>query len=335
MSRRSRPGWAPALFALATLVALPAWLPRGAEAAESENADAKASWEKGRTLASQKRWDAAIDAFRDADGIDPKAQYKLDLARALVSTSKLREASEVLDEIDAAKEASASIRGAASKLREKIGKRLGTVTVTVTGGGGRAVIEVDGKRVKSGEPLRVDPGKHKLQARSDGWVPMEMELEVGEGKAESVPFKLERDPGFAGAHDDEADEPSQEAPAPATNDDSGGTLLPAAIAWGVSAVGFGVGAIFGVFAFGEADKARENCVDDACNEDARAAIDASKTNGGISTVGFVVGGAGLATGIVLALVYGGGDAPAPTAQAGKIHVTPWIGGEQVGVAGAF
>jgi len=243
-----------------------------------------------------------------------------------VSAGKMREASESLDEIASGKDASASVRNAAEKLRSKIDKRLGTIVVTLSGGDGGATLEIDGKKVKSGAPTRVDPGKHQLRAYATGWVPLEMTLEVGEGKTENVPFKLERDPGAT---------PEPEPEPPPTAEDGGGTLLPAAVAWGVGAVGFGVGAIFGVFAFAEADKARENCIDERCTEAAREALDASKLNGGVSTAGFILGGAGLVTGIVLAVVYGSGDAEPATAAVGPIHATPWIGGTSVGVTGSF
>lgn len=335
MSRRTCRAWAPALVALVTLVASPPALEAVARAAGTESSEARATWEKGRTLVAKKKWDAAADAFRQADVMEPNPQYRLDLARALASAEKFREASEALDRIDADKGASAGVRSAANKLRERIGKRLGTIVITLSGGGSGAVIEIDGKRVKSGASTRVDPGTHKLRAHAAGWVPVEMTLEVEGGKTESVPFTLERDPSASAAADDAEPLPEEEGETerePPTHD-GGGTLLPAAIAWSVGAVGFGAGAIFGVFAFNEADKARDNCVDNRCTEEARDAIHTSKLNGGLSTVGFVVGGAGLVTGIVLAVVYGGGDPP--EAQAGPVHVTPWVGSDAVGLRGAF
>lgn len=330
MSRRSRRAWTPALIALGALVASPPFIESHAHAAGTAHEGAQAAWERGRTLVSQKKWDAAADAFREADVIEPKAQYKIDLARALVGAGKMREASEALDALDSSKDASASVRDAAGKLRDKIDKRLGTIVVTLSGGGSGATLEIDGKKVRSAAPTRVDPGKHQLRASSTGWVPLEMTLEVGEGKTENVPFKLERDPGAAAAEPDVPD--PEPAPPPAAD---GGTLLPAAVAWGVGAVGFGVGAIFGAFAFAETDKARENCVDERCTEAAREALDASKVNGGVSTAGFILGGAGLVTGIVLAVVYGSGDAAPATAAVGPIHATPWIGGTSAGVDGTF
>lgn len=327
MLRRRGLAWRPALAALAVVVASVAFLAPPAWAEGGGNPDAKAAWEKGRKLAGQKQWDAAADAFREASVIDPDPQYQLDLARALDGAGKVREASEALDKIDAAKDVSSGVREAADKLRARLEKRLATIVVTVTGGDGAAVIEIDGKAARSGEANRVDPGKHQLRAHAAGWVPIEMTLDLAEGKTESVPFKLERDPAAGG---DAAPPPPPEEP-PAES--GGGTLLPAAIAWGVGAVGFGVGGIFGIFAFNEADKARENCDGDVCTEEAREAIDTSKTNGGAATAGFIVGGAGLVTGIVLAVVYGGGDDTTATASAP--HVTPWFGGTSAGLDGSF
>lgn len=335
MSSRSR---VVPLVLLATLGALapgmiatpPAW----AAPTSAESAEAKSAWEKGRQAAQRKKWSAAVDAFRDADVLDPKVQYKLDLARALVALKKLREASEVLDEIDASKEPNtASVRGAANTLRQKVEQRLATIVVAVTGARGAVEVDVDGEKVKAGDAVRLDPGEHLVKARAPGYVPMEQTLVLKEGQTEEVSFRLERDPAAASA---DAEEEEEEPAAPAPEEpDGGGTLLPAAIAWGAGGVALGLGALFGVLAFDEAEKARVGCVDNVCPNANKTALDASKNNGVTSTVFFVVGGVGVATGVVLALVFAGGDDAAPAPSTARASVRPWFGASELGVEGRF
>src|SRR5690606_8460280 len=66
----------------------------------AEKQDARAAWTKGRKEAARKRWSQAAELFREAVDLDPKAQYRLDLVRALIAERLPREASEVLDELD-------------------------------------------------------------------------------------------------------------------------------------------------------------------------------------------------------------------------------------------
>jgi hypothetical protein len=305
----------------------------------AERSEARAAWVKGRREAARRRWEEAAAAFRAADALDPKVQYELDLARALFAQNLLREAGAVLDRIDASKEPnSGGVRRAAGELRRRIERRLATIVVEVSGPASGLVVEVDDEEVEAGDAIRVAPGKHLVRASAEGWVTMEQTVELRERQTEAVTFTLERDPSVA--HEEEPlpaaahpeDDEREQVP------DGGGTLLPAAIAWGVGGAGLALGTVFGVFAFDEAEKARENCVDDVCPEANVPALDASRNNGTASTVFFAIGGAGVVTGVVLAIVYGGGDGPAAgdgATASTKAAVRPWIGAGEIGVAGRF
>lgn len=299
----------------------------------AEKQDARAAWTKGRKEAARKRWSQAAELFRDAVDRDPEVQYQLDLVRALIAEGSLREASDVLDGIDAAREeASATERRAADDLRQKVEMRLATIVVEVKGPTAGLVVDVDGEEVKPGDAVRLDPGKHLVRAKAPGWTPMEQTVQLKERQTEAVEFVLERDGAAPGEEEEPAAEPAGDEEPAEEEADGGGTLLPAAIAWGVGGVGIGLGTVFGIFAFDEAEKAREGCVENVCPASSIPALDASRNNGTASTVFFAIGGAGIATGVVLAIVYGGGDEPPAKEAAG---IRPWIGGSEIGVEGRF
>jgi hypothetical protein len=297
---------------------------------------AKASWERGKKEMARKRWSAAAAAFRDADARDPSAQYKLDLARALLRQGAARQASDVLDQLAKTSDADgARVQGAADDLREQVERRLATIVVEVSGPTAEVEVEVDRAMVKVGEVVRVDPGKHLVVARAHGWVPMEQTVVLKERQTEAVTFRLERDPSApvpTGEPEEEVAEEEEGEEAPPADDD-GGTLLPAAIAWGVGGAGIALGTVFGIFAFDEAEKAKEGCVDNVCPRSNVEAIDASRDNGTASTICFAVGGAGLATGVVLAIVFGGGDAPDEGKAAASVR--PVVGPAGGGLVGRF
>lgn len=333
---RRRRAWLLAVTIGLTAVAPVVAREAAAAPSRADRAEARAAWQKGRREAARRRWDEAEAAFREADDLVPSVQHKLDLARVLEAQGRVREASEVLDALDASKEPDAGgVRRAAAELRRRVERRLATIVVEVSGPSSGLVVDVDGDEVEPGEAVRVDPGKHLVRAKADGWVPMEQTVELAERQTEAVTFALERDPTAA----------TDDAPPVADDDAAGvedeqsadgdGTLLPAAVAWGVGGAGMALGTVFGVFAFQEAEKAREGCVENVCPEENVPALDASRNNGTASTVFFAIGGAGLVTGVVLALVYGGGDEAPPADDEGDAAVRPWIGAGAVGVDGRF
>ena len=98
-----------------------------------------------------------------------------------------------------------------------------------------------------------------------------------------------------------------------------------------------VGSIFGIMAISQTGSVKDQCsATGACPKDQASDLDSAKTSGTISTIGFVVGGVGIATGVVLLVL--GGDAPANAslqANAGPVTVTPFVGADQAGFVGSF
>jgi hypothetical protein len=92
--------------------------------------------------------------------------------------------------------------------------------------------------------------------------------------------------------------------------------------------------VFGIMAFSETDKVKGHCEGTSCPPAVQESLDVAKTNGTISTVGFIVGGVGIASGVVLLLTRSGSSKKSDDG-ADKTAVRPWVGPGQAGVVGRF
>ena len=318
--RTPRAAWLTAAFALLALS------PAAAGAATArEKAEAKALSAEARAAVKQQRFDDAIEALRRADQLDPTSQTKLDLARALIGAGKLVDASAVLHQLEGAPARSLPekrAQGAAKRLLGELEKRIPWLQVAVSGPKeGEATTTLDGKEVDATSEVPVDPGEHVVAVEAEGWKRSERRVELAEGTHETVKIKLARD--------------APDAPPP-PRPESGGSRVPAVIAFSVGAAGAGVGAVFGLLAFNKTGAAKESCKEDVCPDDPNVVKtrDEAVKYGNISTVGFIVGGVRLATGIVLLITSSGSSDPEPAGKK-SAWVEPWIGPGQAGVLGAF
>jgi hypothetical protein len=182
---------------------------------------------------------------------------------------------------------------------------------------GKATTQVDGTDVDTAGEIPLNPGEHEVSVKADGFKPVEKTVRLAEGAHDAVKIELA---------------PIAVAAAP-VEQSSGGSKVPAIVAFGVGAIGIGLGATFGIMAFGQAEDAKALCNGNVCSPAAADAIDSSRTSGTISTIGFIAGGVGVAAGVVLLIVAPGKSAPAPTK--GVTRVTPWFGLGSAGVNGTF
>ncbi|WP_437502405.1 tetratricopeptide repeat protein [Sorangium sp. So ce1099] len=127
--------------------------------------------------------------------------------------------------------------------------------------------------------------------------------------------------------------PPPAAPAaPAPQAGGGGSLLPAGLAFGLGAVGLGVGAATGIVSLSKVSDIKSQCDGRRCPAELQGDADTATTLGHVSTVGFIVGAASAAAGVVLLVVRPGGDgAPdaagaAPRARRGVV----WSAGVGLG-----
>ncbi len=165
-----------------------------------------------------------------------------------------------------------------------------------------ATVSVDGAAMKplDGRPLRLDPGLHRLRVATTAPPVRTAELEVTLRSGERNRRVEVVIPGGAA----QAGPPERHGAPPFG-------YVPAAIAFGVAAVGLGVGATTGVVALSEDGELEEACnVESAtCPATQADQVAATERLGYASTIGFAVGGAALAAGVVLAIVAASSRAP--------------------------
>lgn len=146
-----------------------------------------------------------------------------------------------------------------------------------------------------GEPLPEDPPTAFLEARKDA----ETELAGVRAALEAAAVKAP---------------PSAEPAAPA-GAEGGGSLVPAGVAFGLGAVGIGVGAVTGLMSLSQVSDIRSGCEGRRCPAELQADADGAATLGHVSTVSFIVGAAAAATGVVLLVVRPGGGSASEAAGA--------------------
>ncbi|MEO7109778.1 MAG: hypothetical protein ABI183_05030 [Polyangiaceae bacterium] len=190
----------------------------------------------------------------------------------------------------------------------------------------------------------VDPGTHNFAATADGMIRAETTVSLGEAESKSIELKLVADPNAV--KPTQISPPLQtDQPKPPPPDDDhkkppppppeSPSHVPAYIAFGVGIAGVGVGTVTGILALGKKSTLDNVCgaSKTGCPSSSQSDIDSAKTMGTISTVGFIVGGVGVAAGIVLLLTEG--SSSNATATVGSVRVSPDLGAGFVGAHGSF
>jgi hypothetical protein len=292
--------------------------------------DAAVLTNKARAAARALRHGEAVDLLRKADQLDPTSARKLELSKSLVAEGKLVEASQILNGI--INDASLSPRDkwakdAAKKQLAQFESRIPWLQVHVVGptGSAKVRVEVDGKEVEADTEAPVDPGKHAVGVDAEGFESADRNVTVAEGEHKQVTLTLEA--------------VAKSAPPKPKESGGGGTKIPAIASFVIGAAGIGVGSAFGILAFDETAKARQFCKDNLCpaTKDVVSARNTAIANGNVSTVGFVVGGVGLAAGVILLLTVGSSsDASADKAEKkDAFTVRPYVGAGEAGIVGTF
>jgi len=189
---------------------------------------------------------------------------------------------------------------ARKRLRE-LGAKVPSVLLRIRGTSEDVQVWVDDRELDyaKGVARRVDSGERRLRVEAPGVEPYEKTLNL---PAKGGVVVVEVNLGASGS------EGTQEDP-PGGDGGGEGSLVPAYVAFGVGAIGLGVGAITGIMSLGKASDLEESCPEKQCTAADQADFDSATTLGTISTIGFVVGAVGAAAGAVLFVVRpGGGEA---------------------------
>jgi hypothetical protein len=252
-------------------------------------------------------------------------------------------------------------QAASSREMAAIEPKIGALAITVEGSDAAKDLQVtiDGKTIAAvlvGVSQPVDPGEHRVEAVATGYRAQPKTLKVGEGEKAAVTLKLEVDPNAApaGAVPKGPDPaagavttlppagasssggPGSAPPPPADTGTSGGSgmRVGAYSAFGIGAVGLGLGTVFLLKAGSDRTKADEICnlPNGDCPLDRKADVDQadSDANGArtLGIVGLVVGGVSAGAGVALLVLGKGSDTKSAS-------VRPWVGPASAGLVGRF
>ena len=302
--------------AAAALLLAPALAAAPCSAQDRKAAEALAN--QGFELFEASDYPAAVDHFERAEQRCHSPRLLVFTGRAEARRGRLLRARALFEQAAAeptTPRSPASFREAqveARKELEALRSRVPTLQVFVTGAPAEEIaLTLDGAPVGLAElshAKELDPGEHTVTADAPGAERFVRHITLREGVVERIELALRAPP---------AKEP---APAP--------SIAPAAVAFGVGALGVGLGAVTGLVSVSKVSDIESRCEGNQCLKSDAAEGDTAATLGTVSTVSFIVGGLGVAAGVTL-LVLRGGDDPA------SAPVTVGLGLGTMRVGGAF
>jgi hypothetical protein len=275
---------------------------------------------------------------------DPTAQCiaSSDKGLELRKQGKLIEARPVLAAC-AAPACGADISGVCQKRLADINSVMPSIVFLPKDGSGNDVagvkMTIDGASTSEtldGRPVALDPGAHTFKFEAAGQPPVERSFVLVEGAKD----RQERV--------DMAPVPSTAGPAGSTTATLGGTATEhpggtqktvGFVVGGAGVLGIAAGSVFGLLASSKWSASKSDCGSPAnCPNHAQAVSehDTAASDATVSTVAFVVGGAALATSVLL-LVMAPKESPAPATTGSRLQVSPGVGpgGVSLSVLGAF
>lgn len=324
---------------------------------EQELAGARAAATEGAKAFNEGRYQEAIDLFERAQSLVHAPTHLLFMARAHEKLGHLVEARELYNKIIREKlepDAPEPFKNAQASAAEEIKRvepRLARLTITVAAPEGvDFVVTMDGMEMPAallGIPTPVDPGEHTFEVKAERYVAEPRTTTLGEGESGSVKLELLPDPNAAPLPQANVSQTSPVTPVgqEVPPEQAGPSLAaPAYVALGVGALGIGAGVFFTLqsaskrsdaddkFAECRANGAGNTCRDDdpLAAEVATLDDDARKAQT-MAAVGYIVGGVGVATGVVLLILNGSSSGE----QAAGPTILPVVGYRSLGVVGTF
>jgi len=314
---------------------------------DADRATARQLGQDGQKALDSKDYKTAEDDFRHADGLVHAPTLLLGLARALAGEGKLVEAQEAYRRIiregvaPGAPEVFSRAVDDAKREVQDVAPRLGGLTIKVQAADGTPVpgakVVLDDVPVSAaglGVRRAVDPGDHVVKVSADGYKSAELKVTVAAGASADAPLSLEKDPNAAPSPPT-PDGTAAPTPAP---DQPPPDQSPAKfnvwpwVAFGVGAVGLGVGAVAGGLALGKHSDLQTACTGGTCGPAQQSELSSYHTLGAVSTVGFVVAGVGAVAGVAMLLWW---PKPSSSQPATGLYVQPVLGLGSIGAVGSF
>ncbi len=323
------------LRAFALSLAVLAIAPHAFAQSSSDRETARTLMDQGNDLRDHGDLKGALARFEAANQIMRVPTTALEVARTQVSLGLLVEARDTLAQIMSSVPAPrepAQFRDArtqAQTLDASLESRVPTVTVTVSGAaeGAAVSLAVDGVAVPAaviGLPRRLDPGHHVMVATTST-AEGRAEVDVAEGEKKDVAITLAT---IAKPHPPVVE--NIEPPPPVVPESHRSYVLPIVL-FSTAGAALIAGGVTGALMLGQQSSLQTSCPNHTCPPSQYGALDSANMLATTSTVLFVVGGVGVAAGVI-ALLVGKPSAP-PPAQA--FTYAPWIGFGSAGIRGTF
>ena len=303
----------------------------GALAQGSGSAEAEELFKEGRAALDARDYPMACTKLGESNRLERAVGTLISLAQCEEAQNKLASArqhwQEAADFADALQDRLQRGTAARQKFAE-LDKRVPRLTVTRAPSAPASITvrrdDVTLMPASFGSALPVDPGAHVIVVSAEGHEPKQFEIALAEGESKSIAVE-------PGAEIPVRPPPPETDAGPLKEGDGGSLRIAAYAMGGVGVVGLGLGTIFGLRAKSKWSDAQDGCKPGACGASsaAQANKDSATTSGNVSTVAFIVGGAALATGVVLFVV----SRSPKTASTVGVQVGPTLGG--VSAAGAF
>lgn len=221
----------------------------------------------------------------------------------------------------------------AKKLAADIQARIPTVRLSLSGNDADgATVTIDGNTIPDAAitaPIKLNPGTHTVKAEGPGGGVAEKTISAAEGSAVDVTLELDKPAATTSTE-------------PTAGSDAGDrSINPMVyIGFGVGAVGIIAGAITGALALSKYSDVAPQCPANRCPPETHEDIDGGETLGTVSTVMFIVGGVGVAVGVVglfLPLSTDDGDSSDEGDPSDEGDATAWlrVGPGSLQVGGTF
>jgi hypothetical protein len=307
-----------------------------AEPTASDRATARTLAQEGQHALEGKNYTMAIDKFSRADSLVHAPTLLLGLARAQVGSIKLVEAQENYNRIireGVAPNSPKSWSKAVDDANKEVGAispRIPWVTISVLGPSNPEVV-IDSTPVPHaslGVKRAINPGTHKIKVSAEGYLPQEKVITLSEGQALTVNLELEQAPEAAPPPPVKVATTTADTGTESSSNEWRKTV--AYVSLGIGGASLIVGGVAGALALSKHSQLSDACAG-GCPPSEQAALDSYHRLGTIADVGFIVGGIGLAAGVIL-LVTHPKDTSTSTA---KTKWSPYIGVGSAGVSGVF
>lgn len=297
-------------------------------------ATARALGQDGVMLADQGKCPQAIEKLARAEKLHHAPTTALRLAECEIEVGRLVAGTERLERLvrePLAPSAPAAFTAAQARAQTVLGSaqpRIATLHITVKAPAGTAyTVTVDdepvpGAMIDADRPT--DPGTRKLAASAKGFRPASAEVTLKEGESSSAQLTLEPDPNAV------AESAASTETTRSTTPEGGRSIVPW-IAIGVGVAGVALGAVSGAIVASKASDLSDTCPNNRCPAGSQDKIDSASSWATVSTVGFVVGGVGIASGVVMLLLGKPSGSPSKAAAG----VKPVIGARYLGLDGRF